>query len=330
MATTRLSEAYEGYAFAYFTGDSAAGENIYFAASDGNDALRWTELNGGEPVLRSNHGTGGLRDPFIVRSPEGDNFYLLATDLSIGSGMSWDDAQRVGSRHIEVWQSNDLVRWSEQRHVEVSPKTAGNTWAPKALYDESLGAYVVFWASKVYDASDFRHTGSSYNKMFFSTTRDFVSFTEPEIWYDPGTSVIDSTVLKVGLNYHRFTKDEGATTGCPDIVHEKSSDLRAVSPSDAWITVASCIGRNAGAEDVEGPTSFAANPGDVNGERYYLFVDEYAGRGYIPLTTNDIEQGAWEVPANYDLPSHARHGTVIPVTAAELAALRSGPTLDTI
>lgn len=60
--------AYEGYMFAYFTGNDIAGEKIYFAASNGNNALDWTELNGGQPALTSTKGTKGLRDPFIIRS----------------------------------------------------------------------------------------------------------------------------------------------------------------------------------------------------------------------------------------------------------------------
>jgi hypothetical protein len=139
------AEAKEGYTFAYFTGNDLAGENIYMAASRGNDALKWDELNGGKPVLKSGLGTKGLRDPFIIRSPEGDKFYMIATDLSIGSGTSWDSSQRQGSQYIEVWESTDLVNWSGQRHVKVSPDSAGNTWAPEAHYDEKIGAYVVYW-----------------------------------------------------------------------------------------------------------------------------------------------------------------------------------------
>ncbi len=122
---------FEGYTFAYFTGNSVAGENIYFAASNGNNALSWTELNNGQPTLTSTFGEKGLRDPFLIRSPEGDTFYLIATDLSIGRDGNWDRSQRTGSKYLEVWESHDLVTWSAQRHVKVSPDTAGNTWAPR-------------------------------------------------------------------------------------------------------------------------------------------------------------------------------------------------------
>src|SRR4029453_11260350 len=228
----------EAYLFSYFTGDTIAGEKIYFGASNGDNAQDWLTLNGGQPVLSSNQGTNGLRDPFIIRSPEGDRFYLIATDLSIGGGTGWDASQRTGSQYIEVWESTDLVDWSGQRHVKVSPTTAGNTWAPEAYYDESIGAYVVFWASKLYAESDPNHTGTPYNRILYATTRDFHTFSQPKVWQDTGVSRIDSTVIKVGDTFHRFTKDEGNATGCVDIIGETSTDLRAAttptSPTRPW------------------------------------------------------------------------------------------------
>ncbi|KAH0361053.1 Arabinanase/levansucrase/invertase, partial [Aureobasidium melanogenum] len=312
--------AFEGYTFAYFTNNSRSGENIYFAASNGNNALSWTELNGAQPVLKSSFGTTGLRDPFIIRSHEGDTFYLIATDLSIGSGTSWGDAVKFGSRYFEVWESHDLKTWSEQRHVLVSPAEAGNTWAPEAYYDEDIGAYVVFWASSLYNSTDVDRVEPTYHRMLYATTRDFVTFSEPQIWQDVGMSRIDSTVLKSGDVYYRFTKDEGAgETGCTDIIQEKSTSLRATAGS--WTIVDTCIGKKAGTQGVEGPTAFRSNPGDFNGDHFYLFVDEFTGRGYIPLETKDIANPNWTVPASYKLPPSPRHGTVLPITAAELAAL---------
>jgi beta-xylosidase len=310
---------YEAYAFVYFTGSTIAGERIYLAASKGNDALHWNELNNAQPILTSSEGTKGLRDPFIIRSYEGDTFYLLATDLSIGSGTSWGDSVRTGSRYLEIWESTDLVSWSKQRHVLVSPPTAGNTWAPEAYYDTAIGAYVVFWASDLYDEADTAHTGSSYQRMLISTTLDFVTFSTPEIWQDAGTARIDSTVIEEDGIFYRFTKDEGSVTGCADIIQERSSVLMANLTS--WSSIATCIGRNAGTSAVEGPTAFKANPNDINGPKYYLFVDEYTSRGYIPLETSDISNPSWKVSSSYSLPASPRHGTVIPITAAELATI---------
>ena len=57
----------EGYVFAYFRDNSLEGEKIFLAASNGNNALDWQELNDGNPVLTSTEGTKGLRDPFLIR-----------------------------------------------------------------------------------------------------------------------------------------------------------------------------------------------------------------------------------------------------------------------
>ncbi|KAG6000389.1 hypothetical protein E4U21_005494 [Claviceps maximensis] len=311
----------QGYVFAYFTGNTIEGEKIYLAASNGNDALHWNELNGGRPILSSTKGTRGLRDPFIMRAHTGDKFYLIATDLSIGSGTSWGDAVHNGSRYLEIWESPDLINWSAQRHVSVAPETAGNTWAPEAYWDDALGKYIVFWASSLYSENDPEHKVNTYHRMLYATTTDFVTFSQAQVWQDTGKARIDSTILQEGNVYYRFTKDEGSSTGCVDIIQESSTNLLA--PVSGWRRVATCIGKKAGTSAVEGPTSFKANPADVNGEKFYLFVDEYGGRGYIPLETKDLSNPSWKVSASYELPASPRHGTVMPITAAELSRITS-------
>lgn len=318
--------AAEGYVFSYFTGEGTAdGEQVYLAASRGNDPLHWDELNGGQPILRSQAGDRGVRDPFLIRSPEGDKFFMVATDLKINGNGNWDAAQRSGSRHLEVWESTDLVHWSEQRHVLVSPETAGNTWAPEAFWSEELGSYVVFWASKLYAEDDPRHTGGTHNRMLYATTRDFRTFTEPQVWIDPGWSVIDSTVVEHEGTYYRYTKDERnntSTTPCSKfIVAESSTSLLDLE----WDHVAECIGKatatEPGIRQGEGPTVFKSNTED----RWFLFIDEFGGRGYVPFETTDLASGEFRLldDSEYDLPARPRHGTVLPVTAAELARVRA-------
>jgi Glycosyl hydrolases family 43 len=316
---------YKGYVFAYFTGEGTAdGEQIYLAASRGNDPLKFDELNGGRPVLTSTLGDRGVRDPFLIRSPRGDKFYLIATDLRIFGNGDWDRAQRHGSRSIMVWESADLVHWSDQRMVRVSPPTAGNTWAPEAFWDAGRGVYVVFWASKLYSADDPDHTGDSYNRMLYATTRDFVTFSPAQVWLDPGHSVIDSTVIQYRGVYYRFTKDErdpSSSSPCAKfIVEEKSTDI--LDPSHDF--VAECIGRatatSPGISRGEGPTVFKSNTQN----KWYLFIDEFGGRGYVPFETTDLASGQWTMSTGADLPSSPRHGTVLPVTRAEHERLTAG------
>lgn len=221
-------EALKGYMFSYFTGEGTAdGEQLYSALSKGNDPLHWRELNDGKPVLTSTLGEKGLRDPFIIRSPEGDKFYQIATDLRIYGNGDWDAAQRTGSKSVMVWESTDLVHWTNQRLVKISPDSAGNTWAPEAFYDAKLGEYVVFWASKLYDNE--AHSGDTYNRMMYATTRDFYTFSKPKVWIDRGYSVIDSTMIQHDGTYYRLSKDErNNTSSTPNskfIFEEKSDSI---------------------------------------------------------------------------------------------------------
>ncbi|MFL5993861.1 MAG: immunoglobulin-like domain-containing protein, partial [Streptomyces sp.] len=221
-------QALKGYMFSYFTGEGTSdGEQLYSALSKGNDPLKWRELNDGKPVLTSTLGEKGLRDPFIIRSPEGDKFYQIATDLRIYGNGDWDAAQRTGSKSIMIWESTDLVHWTNQRLVKISPDSAGNTWAPEAFYDAKRGEYVVFWASKLYDNAD--HSGDTYNRMMYATTRDFYTFSEPKVWIDRGYSVIDSTMIQHDGTYYRLSKDErNNTSSTPNskfIFEEKSDSI---------------------------------------------------------------------------------------------------------
>ncbi len=306
---------YEGYLFTYFTGEGYAdGEQVYFALSNGNDALDWQTLNNQEPVLTSTKGEKGARDPFIIRSPEGDKFFMIATDLKIYGNWDWGRSQTWGSQSLLVWESNDLVNWSDARLVEVSPDTAGNTWAPEAFWDPERQYYVVFWASKIYD--DETHSNSTYNKMMYSLTRDFVNFTEASVWVDAGYSTIDSTIVKHEDLYYRFTKDErsASQSACGKfILAETSSTLNNLN----WTLLKDCIG-SGDISQGEGPLIFKSN----SEEKWYLFIDEFGGRGYIPFESTDLSTGEWTIPANYNLPARPRHGTVLPITADELEAIQ--------
>ena len=91
------------YLFIYFIGEQEDGEQVYFSVS--SDGLHWEDLNQGKPVLRSCVGEKGIRDPFVVRDPENDRFYMMATDLRIGAGKGWEEAQYRGSRNLIIWES---------------------------------------------------------------------------------------------------------------------------------------------------------------------------------------------------------------------------------
>ncbi|MCR5655955.1 MAG: family 43 glycosylhydrolase [Butyrivibrio sp.] len=314
-------KTYTHYLFAYFTGEgSANGEQIYFA--DSTDGLKWNALNYSSPVIESELGEKGLRDPFIIRSPEGDKFYLIATDLKINGNGDWGKAQREGSKSIMVWESTDLVNWSDQRMVEVAADDAGCTWAPEAFYDDETGEYMVFWASMI----------NGFHKIWYATTRDFYTFSEPKVWINlknkdgKDISIIDTSVFAVTgadgkKTYYRVSKDEAGSDAAVEEGDPEGGKFEiletASSLTGEWTRIKSDF--LSGITGVEGPTIFK-----FNGEnKYCLLLDDNGHGGYFPNVTTDIASGDFERLSadKYSFPSTMRHGTVINITDEEYAAL---------
>lgn len=296
-----------GFLFVTFRGErTPMSEQIYFAVSE--DGRKWEGLKGGEPTVVSQVGERGVRDPYLVRSPDGKKFFLIATDLSIHFNRSWGRAARNGSKCIVVSESEDLVKWSEPRLVKVAPDDAGCTWAPEATFDEETGDYLVFWAST--NASD------RYSKfrIWAARTKDFITFTAPFIYIEHEAPVIDTTIVREGKVYYRFTKDEGAKA----ILMEKSDKL-----TGEWQEVTEFSLRKM--SGYEGPTLFPMSLPDSPGQaKWCLLLDYYSrGAGYKPFVTTDLSKAQFEPSAEMQFPFLFRHGHVLPITNEEMARLKA-------
>jgi hypothetical protein len=341
-----------GYAAAYFRSD--ADERIYAAATTENDVFTFEEVNGGAPVVSNEADTTGHRDPYILRSHDGDRYYMIATDLCIGCGTSWGEAQSNGSLKVNVWQSTDMVRWErtngdENGAIPVNQPEAGMTWAPEAYWDDDLQSYVLFFASRLYDDVD--HTsGEGHAQMFAVLTRDFTTFTAPPAsWQNTGHARIDSTVQKIGEYYYRFTKNEAgdAADGLElgkDIFLERSKVLTAptsasdwdADPETGWQLLDTGMTTPVTGHAGEGPQILALNEGDPNntpdGDGYVLLVDNYSAGGYRAFVTTGQEiaasrqdhrlsqQDGWE-PRTDGLPESPRHGAFVSAPKQVLDAM---------
>jgi len=296
---------YSGYLLVHFIGERPDGEQVYFAYSE--DGLHWKDLNAGLPVLRSELGEKGVRDPFLVRSPKADKFFLIATDLRIASGKGWEAAVNEGSRDIIVWESVDLVHWSSPWAVTVGVEGAGCVWAPEAIYDEAAGDFLVFWASATREPQEQERK----HKIYCARTRDFRSFTPTEKFIERDNHIIDTTIIAKGGHYYRYSKDE--TT--KNIRVERGTSLARDAFADLHAPVLEAL------PGVEGPQMFKFN----DREEWCLIVDRFAeGKGYLPLVTSDLDSGEFRVvpDGEFDLgKTKKRHGGVLPITAAECARL---------
>lgn len=334
-------EDYVGYLFARFNGteENINQEQTYFSLS--KDGLNWENLNGNKPVLSSNIGESGLRDHYIARSPEGDKFYMIATDLSIATNkagdnyntgaVDWWGAGGSGSHSIVVWESDDLVNWSEPWLSEIAPEGAGCTWAPEFIYDEKTGEYVVYWSATKLEVDENEKVTQEYENhaIYYCKTRDFRTFTEPTLYRDGGTDasgkrvkVIDSTMIEDNGTYYRYTKNESKGT----IVIDKSDAVLGKFTEVPSQTLSTDLMAAQGA--VEGPIIFKMNEKSEDGKgQWCLMVDRFArGQGYYPLITTDLSSGEFRMldQSEYSFPkdSKFRHGYVMPVTASEYSALQ--------
>ncbi|TDN93000.1 glycoside hydrolase family 43 protein [Microbacterium sp. BK668] len=344
QATTTSAAAaektYERYVFASFHGGDDGGRNgeqIWLSASKGNDPLNWYELNYDEgtsvsqPILQTVNppqGQQGLRDPSLIRSADGEKFFLLATDLkTYQDGQSWSYRQSKGSRNLVVYESDDLVNWSEPRFVKVEDDHAGNVWAPEAFYDAKNEQYIVFWASNLYpDANiDTRNTSQiSYNRIRVATTKDFVTFSQPTTWINldrstgrQGWGMIDSTMIATDDRVYRLTKDENGfrvllqyidslddlyDTWGPQDTQPYAVNKNPITPltesPNAWTMVGNPNGSSKWqipgltGGNLEGPLVFKDNAEDM----WYVFIDYASGGGYVAWRSDSMDKAPneWE------------------------------------
>ncbi len=303
-----------GYLWANF-GISDKYEKIFFGYS--KDGLSWEKLNKDEtgvaqPILE-NSGEGsdlGVRDPHLIRSPYGDKYWLLGTDLHAegggAGGTGWNS--HGGSKNLVVWESTDLVHWSEPSLVFAGLDTAGCVWAPEAYYDESTGDYMVYWSAR--DEAKHDTTDGDPLCVYLTRTRDFKTFSEPQVWLDEsvisgkGVNIIDSTITydAAAKKYYRFSTSDWHT------ILDVSDSLNG-----PWTRL---INRGEytdhGFSGVEGLTCYQLPDGT-----WCAMGDN---QGYKAFTTSDLATANFtSATATFD--ERFRHGSVIRLSKAEQKAV---------
>jgi len=292
------------YLFTHFTSEQENGEQIYFSVSE--DGLHFNDLNDGKPVLVSTLGEAGIRDPFIIKNPVTNIYYIIGTDLRIGAGKGWHVAQHEGSRDLIVFESKDLVNWSAPRLISVGVESAGCCWAPEAIWDVEKEQFFVFWASMVQMDGD----KAPKQRMYAMYTVDFKTWTEPFLYYEAQNHTIDMNIVYEHGWYYRFMKDETTKRIIMDRVKTLTNVLSEPIHSEVL----------ANFEGVEGPQTYQLPDGD-----WCLIVDQFgSGKGYIPLVCKDLSKGDFRIlnSDEYHMGTlKKRHGGVIKISEGEYHTL---------
>ena len=171
------------YLYSFFQGNGEDG--LHLAAS--KDGFNWTALNNNESFLTPGVGEDKLmRDPCIIKGGD-DKFHMVWT-------VSWNE------KGIGYANSTDLINWSEQKYIPVMhhEPDARNCWAPELFYDDDSGQYLIYWATTIpgrFPATDSLGDDGYNHRMYYTSTKDFVEFSDTKILYDQGFNVIDAEIV---------------------------------------------------------------------------------------------------------------------------------------
>ncbi|TKC61429.1 glycosyl hydrolase [Pedobacter hiemivivus] len=284
------------FVFAYFKGNGEDGLHLAYS----EDAYNWKALKNDQSFLTPTVSKDKLmRDPCIIRGADG-LFHMVWT-------VSWKD------KGIGYASSKDLINWSEQQFIPVMAKKEGtrNTWAPEITYDPASKTYMIYWATTIVDK--FPETASTtdngYNhRMYFVTTKDFKTYSETKLLYDPGFNVIDASIVKDNSRFVMFLKDETREPAQKNLKIAFSHQLTGpYSAASAPIT---------GNYWAEGPTVLK------KGNDWLVYFDKYRDHKYGAILSSDLKN--WkDVSDQIALPKGIRHGTILQVKQKELKKLLS-------
>ena len=183
------------YLFTSFRGNGEDGLHLAYSI----DGLKWTSLKQDKSFLAPRVGSEKLmRDPCITVGPDGV-FHMVWTTGWRGSD--------IGYAH-----SRDLIHWSPQRAIPVMEHepTAINCWAPEIIYDPSHKDFLIYWSTTIPGrfAGDAEGDGGYNHRIYFTRTSDFDTFEPTKLFFDPGHSVIDATLVADGDRVVMIYKDE--------------------------------------------------------------------------------------------------------------------------
>ncbi|RYX86534.1 1,4-beta-xylanase [bacterium] len=272
-------------------------EREYLHLAWSRDGRQFEALNGNQPTWPDTW----MRDPFVNRGADG-KFHLVATGPRDDDGVQRSCLYAV---------SSDLIHWeTRQLPVMKSVAQARNVWAPEWFYDASTGEYLLIWSSS------FGDVGWKESRLWSCRTRDWQTFSEPSVYFEPPYSVIDGTLIEHAGTYYLFHKEEefGAQKGERRAIRLATS----TSPDGPWQII---DGPHDGAvvpTITEGP---AVLP-DPQSDGWLLLYDFCATDDYGASKSNDLIHWTELPSSEVAFPEAARHGSAFEVSEEEFAALQ--------
>jgi len=278
------------FIFSYFKNGGKDG--LHLAGS--TDGIKWTAFNNDSSFLKPEISKDKLmRDPCIIKGNDG-KFHMVWT-------VSWND------KGIGYATSKDLINWSVQKYLPVMEyaDSARNAWAPEITFDPYSQTYVIYWSSTI--SGKFTETlsnlESGYNhRIYYTSTKDFITFDDTKLLYDPKFNVIDATIVRDKNQWVMFMKDETREPAQKNIKTAFAQEL-----TGPWSSAGAPI---TGKTWVEGPTTLRIR------DMWLLYYDLYRNHRFEAKSSTDLIHWT-DISDQISLPKGIRHGSIVEVTERE-------------
>ncbi len=278
------------YLAAYFWqkqgADGKEDSKLYYAIA--RDGFRFADaVNDRKPVVTATVGDQITRDPMIMRDPDGKSFHLIATS-------SWK------GRSLVLFDSADLVHWTNERLIPVAVADADMTWAPELRWDPETRQFFAYWTSSVEHKWD---TAA----IWYATSTDLKTFSAPQVLMREAKGCLDADIIQAAGKWRMIYRYTGLWMRTAD---------HAFGPYENPVKVSDL--------NVEGPFIFP-----INGrtDQWGLVFDYFGGnQGRWGLATSSncqdwtlLTRQAWPYyTPDVFLPPGVRHGSVLPITGLEV------------
>lgn len=285
--TAQAADEPAGYLFTSFRG---SGDGLHLAYS--RDAMDWTELK--TVFLKPEVGSKLMRDPHILKGPDG-LFHMVWTS-------GWHD------KGIGYASSKDLLTWSEQKFLPLTEKIEGveTTWAPELYWLEDKASYLIVWSSAVPMVGK----EGAQHRAWHVLTKDFETFTEPKIFFDPGFNNIDTTMVTMKGKHVIFFKE---TDDQPKGIWGSIRTAVADNPLGPYRMLPDPVLEK---ERAEGPAAVVID--DVA----TVYFDYYGDHRYGARQSGDLKH--WKDVTGFTaVVNGQRHGSIFPVSADILEGVRA-------
>ncbi|TKK67027.1 arabinosidase [Ilyomonas limi] len=236
-----------------------------------------------------------MRDPSMIKDKNGIYHLVWTTEWKGNNGFGYAS-------------SADLIHWSKEQYMPVMKEepTVVNVWAPEWFYNEEVNNYMIIWASTIPYRFD-KGIEDEFNnhRLYYISTTDFKNFTKPKLFFDPGFSSIDATLVKRGdKDYVLVFKDNTRNERSIKVAFGKT-------PIGPFANVSSAL---TGAY-TEGPTVAHVK------EEWFIYFDAYRNKDFEAIKTKDFKTFT-DATKEISIPEGHKHGTILPVTKKDIKKMQ--------